>query len=155
MWRYLSPLWICGTPPPTLCLKPWSCFCMPGILQVCGGVYNCASECMWAESVHVNAAGRWMESVWEADVGNCSCQSVSGQMESNLEQQLDVSNSIWEISLIYLAQFRETGLSLRLISVHFVTNQLLWAERGEVQGLKMTASSCSWKYPGRRSSRRV
>lgn len=132
---------------PTLSLKPQSFFCMPGALQVCCGVYNCASECMWAESVHVNAAERWMESVWEADVGNCSCQSVSGQMESNLEQQLDVSNSISEISLIYLAHFWETGLSLWLISADFGTNQLLLSTKRRIgTGVKITFSSFSQKY---------
>lgn len=76
-------------PPP---LKPGSFFCIPGKLQAGRGLYNCASECVWAQRVDVNAAGRWMESVWDADVGNCSCQSVSGQMESNLERQLDAED---------------------------------------------------------------
>lgn len=95
----------------TLSLKPQTFFCMPGILQVCCGVYNCAFECMWAECVHINAAGRWMESVWEVDVGNRSCQSVSGQMESNLEQQLDVSNSIFEISHLSCTFLRDRILT--------------------------------------------
>lgn len=54
---------------------------------------------------------------------------------------------ISKISLIYLAHFWETALSLRLMSVDSVTNQLpLSRKRREVLGLKMTASMCSQKY---------
>lgn len=61
-------------------------------------------------------------------------------------------NSSWmskisKISLIYLAHFWETALSLGLISVDSVINQLpLSRKTGEVLGLKMTASMCSQKY---------
>lgn len=151
---FISTLNLQNSPPPTLSPKPQSFFCMRGTLQVCCGVYNCASECMWAESVHVNAAGRRMDSVWEVDVGNCSCQSVSGQMESNLEQQLDASNSISEISLIYLAHFWETGLSLGTYFCRFC-DQSDPFEQTEEERLKMTSSSFSQIYHEQPPSRRV
>lgn len=138
--------------PYRLSLKPRSFFCMPGIPQVCCGVYNCASECMWAESVRVKVAGRWIESVWEADVGNCSCQNVSGQMESNLEQQLDAEN------------FDLSHLSCTFLRDSIVTQTYFcrfWGQSAPFEpkeeggiGVKMTASSCSQKYHWRRSTGR-
>lgn len=119
-------------PPPhptRLSLMPQSFFCMLGILQVGCGVYNCASECMWAESVHVNAAGRWMESVWEADVGNCSCQNVSGQMESNLEQRLGCLKFLKSLSsILHISERQHCHSDLRLWILWPISS--LWADRG-------------------------